>query len=235
MEEIFTGKLGVIVYHANHLKSEQTLFSLYEKGYRNVTVYALPFVERPERQVLFQHRPNQKIAAHPQDICRWMDYSYRLVSHDKEIDNSCELYLVAGAGILSPECVQGKKILNIHPGVVPAARGLDAFKWSIYQGRPSGITLHYIDKQVDLGEIVAIVPTPVFYSDTLESFARRHYENELRIISDFAHYLCHPINPFKGIAQQESTRRMPLELERELGRRFDEYKLKFAENQLYKG
>lgn len=230
MSELFSGKLGVIVYNAPHLKSEQTLFSLYRHGYRNVVVYALPFVERKKREVLFAHRPDQSMAAHPRDICALFEYPFVPVAHDSEIDNSCDLYLIAGAGILSPEAVSAKSILNIHPGVIPAARGLDAFKWSIYYMRPIGITLHYIDEHVDMGEVISIVPTPVFASDSLASFARRHYENEMHVISNFAYHLIHRENPYQDIPSGESMRRMPLEIEKTLPAKFEEYKKKFADS-----
>ena len=220
--------IGVIVYNTNHLKSEQTLLSLWRRGYRNVIVYALPFIERKPRTVLFSHRPNQQVAAHPEDICRRVGYEFVPVPSDREIDDRRAFYLIAGAGILSPECVSGKKILNIHPGVVPAARGLDAFKWSIYHMRPMGVTLHYIDEQVDMGEIVSIVPTPVFRSDSLDSFARRHYENEMDVIANFMYHLEHPSNPFHGIAAGESMRRMPLEIEKLLPEKFEIYKRQYS-------
>ena len=222
--------IGVIVYNTNHLKSEQTLLSLWHRGYRNIIVYALPFVSRKPRTVLFSHRPDQQVAAHPKDICRHVGYEFIPVSSDREIDDRCAFYLIAGAGILSPECVSGKKILNIHPGVVPVARGLDAFKWSIYHMRPMGVTLHYIDEQVDMGKIVSIVPTPVFCSDSLESFARRHYENEINLIVNFSDHLEHPSNPFEGLVTEESTRRMPQEIERCLLDKFEQYKDKFSES-----
>ena len=39
----------------------------------------------------------------------------------------CDYYIVAGAGILSKECLKGKRVLNGHPGIIPLVKGLDAF------------------------------------------------------------------------------------------------------------
>lgn len=214
--------LGIITYDTNHLKTEQILLQLI--GKYNITVYALPYVQRPVRKILLQHRPDQAVAVHPRDICRQYDLPYVPVASDSEIDSRCELYLITGAGILSAECIRGKRILNGHPGVIPAARGLDAFKWSIYNMLPLGVTLHYIDEQVDAGEVVSIIPTPVFPSDTLETLARRHYENEIQMMVRFEEYLTHPKNPFADIARGESMRRMKAEQEAELPERFEGYK-----------
>ena len=75
---------------------------------------------------------------------------------------SCAL----GAGILSKECVENKKIINSHPGIIPASRGLDSFKWAIYENKPLGVSLHCIDKEVDSGEIISIIPTTVYKTET---------------------------------------------------------------------
>lgn len=214
--------LGIITYNTNHLRTEQVLLRLI--GKYDIRVYAIPFVQRPARKVLFQHRPDQSAAIHPRDICRRYGLPFIPVESDAQIDNRCGLYLVTGAGILSPECLRGKRILNGHPGVIPAARGLDTFKWSVYDMLPLGVTLHYIDERVDVGEIVSVIPTPVFPSDTLESLARRHYENEIQVYINFDGHLKHPNNPFAGIASGESHRRMKAEQEAEMIGRFEEYK-----------
>ena len=215
-------RVGIITYDTNHLKTEQIFLQL--AGRYNLQVYALPYKQRPTRQVLFQHRPDQSAAVHPKDLCKQYGLPYIPVESDAQIGNACELYLITGAGILSAECLRGKRVLNGHPGVIPAARGLDAFKWSIFNALPLGVTLHYIDEQVDAGEIVSIIPTPVFPSDTLDTIARRHYENEIRILAQFEKYLKYPHNPFADIPQGESMRRMKAEQEAELPERFKRFK-----------
>ncbi len=214
--------LGIITYDTNHLKTEQILLRLAVRY--SIRVYALPYVQRPARRVLLRHRPDQSAAAHPRDICQRYGLPYIPVENDAQIGNGCELYLITGAGILSAECLRGKRVLNGHPGIIPAARGLDAFKWSVYNMLPLGVTLHYIDERVDAGEVVSVIPTPVFPSDTLETLARRHYENEIQMLSQFEEHLKQPCNPFADIAQGESMRRMKAEQEAELPERFEQYK-----------
>ena len=66
---------------------------------------------------------------------------------------------------------------------------------------PLGVTLHYIDENVDAGEVISVVETPVFASDSLESLARRHYENEIKLLSEFELYMRKPQNLFSQIPQ----------------------------------
>lgn len=220
-------RIGIITYDANHLKTEQIVLRL--AGTYDMSIYALPFVQRPSRSVLLQHRPNQMLGATPRELAQQFNFEFWAVKSDKDIPNECDLYLITGAGILSGDCLRGKKVLNCHPGIIPAARGLDAFKWSIYKQLPVGNTLHYVDEQVDVGEIVSVIPTPVFASDTIEIFARRHYENEINLMCKFEYYLEHPQNVYQDIPMQDSTRRMPWEKEQALEECFRKFKQKFVQ------
>jgi phosphoribosylglycinamide formyltransferase-1 len=191
-------------------------------------MFALPYTPRRQRKTLFEHRPEQTDAIVPEILAEKHNIPYLSCESDEDIDNSCDLYVILGAGLLSEKCVTGKKIINCHPGIIPACRGLDAFKWAIYDMKPLGITLHYIDVQVDMGEIISIIPTNIYKTDSLATLARRHYENEIDCISNFAYYLETPQNPFFAIESSESRRRMPLEQEREFVRRFSDYTEKFG-------
>lgn len=76
-------KIGIITYDHNHLKSEQVIVPLYNKGF-DIVIYALPFVQRPTREVLFSHRPNQQNAQHPNDIANRLVIDYIRCSSDAQ-------------------------------------------------------------------------------------------------------------------------------------------------------
>lgn len=63
--------------------------------------------------------------------------------------------------------------LNIHPALLPYNRGAYPNIWSIVDGTPAGVTLHYIDTGVDTGDIVAQRETSVTPIDTGESLYRK--------------------------------------------------------------
>jgi phosphoribosylglycinamide formyltransferase-1 len=191
-------------------------------------IFALPFTPRKQHKTLFIHRPEQSDAVVPEILAEKHNIPYIQCKTDKEIDDSCDIYMILGAGIISTECIDNKKIINCHPGIIPACRGLDSFKWAIYDMKPLGITLHYIDAAVDSGEIISVMPTNIYKTDSLATLSRRHYENEIDFLSNFSEYLEHPKNPFSGIAVAESRMRMSLEKERELVRRFSEYTEKYG-------
>lgn len=209
------------------MKTEQVLQRLLQKQL-NYKIFALPFTPRKPRETLFAHRPEQSDAVVPEALAKKHDIPYIQCMSDKDIDNSCDIYLILGAGIISGECISGKKIINCHPGIIPACRGLDSFKWALYDMKPLGITLHYIDAAVDAGEIIAVIPTNVYESDSLTTLARRHYENEIDCLSNVTYYLENPVNHFPEIELSESRMRMPIEKERELVRRFSAYTEKYG-------
>ena len=201
---------------------------------KDITVYALPFKKRKSRDVFFSHRPNQSNAVSPKILCNAYGIEYKEVACDTDIDNSCDEYVITGAGILSTDAVKNKKIINCHPGIIPATRGLDAFKWSIYNMRPLGNTLHYINEDVDRGEIIAVLPTPVFITDNLEILARRHYENEIKMLSSYQYYLANPQNDYVDIEMQDATSRMPFDIEVKMADMFEEYKGRYAKGDRYR-
>lgn len=219
--------VGLITYHYPHLKTEQVLQRLLGRGF-DLRIYALPYSPRKPRATLYSHRPDQTLGIAPQVMAGKHRIPYVRCSGDRDIDGQCDIYLVLGASLLSPACVDGKRIVNSHPGIIPASRGLDSFKWALHEGKPLGITLHFIDAAVDAGEVISIVPTNVYGSDTFESLARRHYENEIDCLSRFDQFMAAPVNPFAGIAEGQARMRMPLATERELAARFEGYRERFG-------
>lgn len=227
---MFNLKIGIITYKANHLKTEQIL-NVLVKYYSttDITIYALPFIKRKERDVIFDHRPSQNQGIDTENIAKAYNLNYiNCKNGDIDINNSSDLYLITGAGIISKECIQGKKIINCHPGIIPLSRGLDSFKWAIYDSNPVGVSLHYIDSSVDFGEIISIEKTMLFKDDTLYSFARRHYELEVEMLSHFQFYIENKHNNFKNCAIGISRMRMKKEIEIELEHKFILYKKKYA-------
>ena len=83
--------------------------------------------------------------------------------------------------LLSPVLVRAfpRRILNIHPSLLPAFPGLDAQAQALAHGvRVSGCTVHLVDEGLDSGPIVVQRTVPVLDADTPESLAARILEQE---------------------------------------------------------
>lgn len=220
--------IGLITYDCPHLKTVQVVENLVE-NYQNMRMYALPFVPRKSRPVLFHHRPSETISVGPEVEAKKHNIDFVRCKSDLCIDDNCDVYLILGAGILSKKCVQNKKIINGHPGIIPACRGLDSFKWAIYNNTPMGNTLHYIDENVDSGEIVSIIPTTVYKTDSLDTLSRRHYESEIKMLSRFEGYIKKPVNDYGDIQAGDPTMRMGREVEAKMIGIFDQYVEKWGQ------
>ncbi len=59
--------------------------------------------------------------------------------------------------ILKPPFLQifERDVINLHPAYLPYNRGQYPNVWSIVEGTPAGTTLHYIDPEIDTGDIIA--------------------------------------------------------------------------------
>lgn len=64
-------------------------------------------------------------------------------------------------------------VLNPHPGLLPAYHGVDVIPWALYNGDPLGVTVHFVDPDIDTGDIVAQRHVEVQTGDTLASLRRR--------------------------------------------------------------
>jgi len=85
--------------------------------------------------------------------------------------------------VLSPWFVERwrDRLLNIHPSLLPAFRGLDTHRRVLDAGvRFTGCTVHLVRAEVDDGPIVAQAVVPVRPDDTEDSLAARVLEAEHR-------------------------------------------------------
>jgi phosphoribosylglycinamide formyltransferase-1 len=107
--------------------------------------------------------------------------------HDREVvaalqQHKVDLVCLAGyMRLLSPWFVQQfpRRILNIHPSLLPAFPGLEAQEQAFAYGvRVSGCSVHFVDEELDHGPIVVQKAVPVLASDDEHSLAARILEQE---------------------------------------------------------
>ena len=67
-----------------------------------------------------------------------------------------------------------QKVVNIHPSLLPAFPGLEAWKQALEHGvKVTGCTVHLVDQGVDTGAILGQDTVPVFDSDTAATLHER--------------------------------------------------------------
>ena len=107
--------------------------------------------------------------------------------HDRDVVAALQKHrvdLVCLAGymrLLSPWFVQQfpRRILNIHPSLLPAFPGLEAQEQAFAYGvKVTGCTVHFVDEELDHGPIIVQRAVPVLDIDNEHSLAARILEQE---------------------------------------------------------
>ena len=111
------------------------------------------------------------------------EYEKKLI----ELLKGYKIDLIVLAGfmiILTPTLINQykNKIINIHPSLLPAFKGLNAQKQAIDYGvKYSGCTVHFVDAGVDTGPIIEQAVVKVDDSDSAEDLSKKILKEEHRI------------------------------------------------------
>lgn len=72
-----------------------------------------------------------------------------------------------------------RRIINIHPALLPAYPGLRAIERAFADGlKETGCTIHYVDGGIDTGPLIAQARVPIHADDTLETLTARVHAAE---------------------------------------------------------
>jgi phosphoribosylglycinamide formyltransferase-1 len=113
--------------------------------------------------------------------------------HDREVVAALQLHkvdLVCLAGymrLLSPWFVQQfpRRILNIHPSLLPSFPGLEAQEQAFAYGvKVTGCTVHFVDEELDHGAIIVQKTVQVLETDDEHTLAARILEQEHKAYSE---------------------------------------------------
>jgi phosphoribosylglycinamide formyltransferase-1 len=112
-----------------------------------------------------------------------------------------ELVVLAGfMRIVGPQLLAAfpRRIINIHPSLLPKHRGLRAWEQALTAGDSvAGCTVHYVDEGVDTGEIIAQAEVDVLPGDTPESLHARIQEAEHVLYPEVIEFFARE-RPFAG-------------------------------------
>jgi phosphoribosylglycinamide formyltransferase 1 len=75
-----------------------------------------------------------------------------------------------------------QRIVNIHPSLLPAFPGLEAWKQALHYGvKVAGCTVHFVDEGVDSGPVIGQEAVPVLPDDTPATLHERIQQAERRL------------------------------------------------------
>jgi len=95
--------------------------------------------------------------------------------------------------LLSPGFIRRfpRRILNIHPALLPAFPGLHAQRQALAHGaKVSGVTIHFVDEGCDTGPIVLQAAVDVKETDTEQTLSDRILKEEHRLYPEAVRLFC---------------------------------------------
>jgi phosphoribosylglycinamide formyltransferase 1 len=121
---------------------------------------------------------------------------------DLLIENSIDFVVLAGFLWLVPEDILKRydgRIINIHPALLPRYGGKGMYGEKVHRAvlenhdTESGITIHYVNRRYDEGDIIFQAKCRVEPADTVDSLAARvhalEYEYFPKVIENLIHNL----------------------------------------------
>lgn len=103
---------------------------------------------------------------------------------ERQVDLVC---LAGFMRLLSPYFVAAfpRRILNIHPSLLPAFPGLEAQRQALGHGvKFTGCSVHFVDENLDAGPVILQAAVPVLDDDTEQTLTDRILREEHRIYSE---------------------------------------------------
>ncbi len=145
--------------------------------------------------VVISDRPHAKAldraatAGIPAEVVDWSHYESRdqfsLAICDIADRHKAQALILTGfMRVLAPVAIDRfpNRIINIHPALLPSFPGINAVRESLFHGVViTGVTVHFVDEQVDHGPIIYQEPVPVLADDDEGTLHARIREVEHRV------------------------------------------------------
>lgn len=185
-------KIAVFAYNFPHKKTQDFIFRLMIEGFTPRIVLAADPVVLDIPKPTIRYKPKHSDLVSPRLICEKFNIEFVVVDHNSKYCQDAlrsldiQIGLISGARILNKEIIDRvpKGIINIHPGLLPEVRGLDALLWSVYEGHPLGVTAHAINEKIDHGHIITKQVIPEYSDDSLIDLSLRLEQTQTSIVGE---------------------------------------------------
>jgi len=181
----FSPKLKIGVLASGKGTNFQELINLSEKGELDIDIKVL--ITNKDDAGCIKRAESVEI---PHKIIRGKDFSqkelFELEIINTLINFDVELIVMAGwMKIVTPFFINKfkKKIINIHPSLLPAYKGGTAISESILNGsKITGCSVHYVEEEVDSGSLIMQAALSIRDDDDKESLSKRIHILEHKIL-----------------------------------------------------
>ena len=121
------------------------------------------------------------------------------ISHKKEEDMiklfevwNVELIVLAGyMRVIKNPSAFPAPMINVHPSLLPKYKGLNAVEQALESGdKKTGCTVHYVNDELDGGEIILQEEVPIMPNDDIKSLTKAIQRKEYYILPKAITLLC---------------------------------------------
>jgi folate-dependent phosphoribosylglycinamide formyltransferase PurN len=86
-------------------------------------------------------------------------------------DRNIDVIVNMASGIFRKPIIGAARmgILNAHMGYLPTFRGMNVLEWSLFYGHRIGVTMYFIARGIDTGDILLFEEIPIVDGDTIDS------------------------------------------------------------------
>ena len=76
-----------------------------------------------------------------------------------------------------------RRIINLHPSLLPKYKGLHAIEQAFYSDdKITGCTVHFVNEELDGGEIILQEEVPILKDDTIETLTKAVQRREYYVL-----------------------------------------------------
>ena len=97
-----------------------------------------------------------------------------------------DLIILAGwMRIITPKLIDAfpNQIINLHPSLLPKYKGLHAIEQAMESGDTiTGVSVHYVNEELDGGEIILQEEVPILPKDTVETLTKAIQRKEYYLL-----------------------------------------------------
>jgi phosphoribosylglycinamide formyltransferase 1 len=182
----------IAIFSSGSGSNFQALIDAFQTGSLQATVELL-VCDQPDAFVI----QRAQAAGIPTFVFRAKEYNSK-VEFETEIiaqleKRGVEFIVLAGyMRLIGPTLLQpfSKRIVNIHPSILPAFPGKDAIGQALEYGvKITGVTVHYVDEGMDTGPIIAQIPVEVYPNETKQSLQEKIHVVEHRLYAETLNHL----------------------------------------------
>lgn len=126
------------------------------------------------------------------DLCAQEGIEIRraIINSDQAVkyvkNKKLDILINAGGGIFKKPIIEAPNIglLNAHMAYLPDFRGMNVLEWSLFYSHKIGVTLHFIERGIDMGDVFLFKEMTLNNGDTIASLRSKSIDINIDLMAN---------------------------------------------------